>query len=438
MEETEVAVIGAGLAGAEAAWQLARRGVRVLLYEMRPERTTPAHTTGDFAELVCSNSLRSDDPANAAGLLKAEMEKLDSLILAAARATAVPAGGALAVDRVRFSAVVAERLLAQPRVRVRRAEVTALPPGPAVIATGPLTSEPLAAALRELTGREALYFFDAVAPIVTRDSVDPERTFRAARYGRGDGDYLNCPLSEEEYDRFYEALLTAETAPVRGFETKAVFEGCMPIEVMARRGRRTMAFGPLKPVGLTDPRTGGRPYAVVQLRQENQSGTLLNMVGFQTHLRHGEQGRVFRLIPGLERAEFVRYGVMHRNTYVNGPAVLNPDFSFRARPDLFLAGQITGVEGYIESAASGLMTALSLLRRLRGGPALIFPAETALGGLAAHVTASPSPDYQPMNVNFGLLPPAARVSGGRREKNRALTARALKALDDFIRRHDLD
>jgi methylenetetrahydrofolate--tRNA-(uracil-5-)-methyltransferase len=433
--EMEVVVIGAGLAGTEAAWQLARRGARVLLYEMRPHRMTPAHNTGDFAELVCSNSLRSDDPGNAAGLLKTEMERLDSLVIASARAAAVPAGSALAVDRTLFSAAVTERLLALPQVRVCRAEAESLPPGPVIVATGPLTSEAMASAIREVTGREALYFFDAAAPIVTLESVDLSRVFWASRYGRGDKDYLNCPLNEDEYNRFYEALLTAETAPVREFERQAVFEGCMPLEVMARRGRRTMAFGPLKPVGLIDPRTGRAPYAVAQLRKENLAGTLLNLVGFQTHLRHGEQRRVFRLIPGLERAEFVRCGAMHRNTYIHAPAVLNADFSSRARSNLFFAGQITGVEGYIESAASGLMTALSLLRRLRGcAEPVLFPPQTALGGLAAYVTSYSGADYQPMNVNFGLLPPLDRKIKNKREKNLALMTRSLEALDDFIRR----
>ncbi|MDR0435007.1 MAG: methylenetetrahydrofolate--tRNA-(uracil(54)-C(5))-methyltransferase (FADH(2)-oxidizing) TrmFO [Gracilibacteraceae bacterium] len=433
----EVAIIGAGLAGAEAAWQLARRGVRVVLWEMRPERTTPAHVTGDFAELVCSNSLRSDDLANAAGLLKAEMERLGSLVIAAARATATPAGGALAVDRARFSAAITKRLLALPAVRLRRAEAAALPPGPAIIAAGPLASPALAAAIRELTGRDSLYFFDAAAPIVTLESVDQTRAFWASRYDKGGRDYLNCPLNEEEYLRFHAALLTAETAEIHGFEQKMVFEGCMPIEVMASRGLRTMAFGPLKPVGLTDPRTGRPPWAAVQLRKENLAGDLLNLVGFQTHLRRSEQERVFRMIPGLERAEFARYGVMHRNTYIRGPAVLNSDFSAKARPDLFFAGQITGVEGYIESAASGLMTALSLYRRLCGRPLPPFPPETALGGLAAHITASPSDDYQPMNVTFGLLPPLAGKIRGKREKNRALAARALAALDGFSQKHEL-
>jgi methylenetetrahydrofolate--tRNA-(uracil-5-)-methyltransferase len=430
--ETEVTVIGAGLAGAEAAWQLARRGVRVALREMRPLRTTPAHVTGDFAELVCSNSLHADDPANAAGLLKAEMERLGSLIIAAARAAAVPAGGALAVDRARFSAAVTERLLGHPLVSVCRAEAVSIPPGPVVIATGPLTSEAMAAAIRELTGREALYFFDAAAPIITLESVDQSRAFWASRYGRGGRDYLNCPMDEEEYQRFHAALLTAQTAEVHGFERHMVFEGCMPVEVMAGRGQRTLAFGPLKPVGLIDPRTGRQPFAVVQLRKENLAGTLLNLVGFQTHLRRGEQERVFRLIPGLEKAEFVRYGVMHRNTFIRGPAVLNLDFSAKARPDVFFAGQITGVEGYVESAASGLMTALALLARRRGRPVFAFPAETALGGLAAHVTASPSADYQPMNVNFGLLPPDNRKKRGKKEKKLALATRSLAALDDFI------
>jgi methylenetetrahydrofolate--tRNA-(uracil-5-)-methyltransferase len=426
-------VIGAGLAGSEAAWQLARRGVNVELYEMRPTKMTPAHRTGDFAELVCSNSLRSDAPENAVGLLKAELEHCGSLIMSSARATAVPAGGALAVDRELFSQRVSESLRTHPLIKIHYEEITAVPAPtdtPVIIATGPLTADALATSLEELTG-PALSFFDAAAPIVERDSLDFSKLYWASRHGKGDADYLNSPLTEAEYHRFHEELLHAETAEVHGFEKNLVFEGCLPIETMAARGYETMAFGPLKPVGLPHPATGREPYAVVQMRKENLEGNLLNLVGFQTHLKWGEQKRVFRLLPGLENAEFARYGVMHRNTFLNSPRLLAADFSLRVRPDLFFAGQITGVEGYVESTASGLMTALNVWQRLSGGAPLVFPRETALGGLAAHLAGTGGTAFQPMNITFGLLAPLEEKVRGKRERNKRLAARALAVLSQL-------
>jgi len=428
-----IVIVGAGLAGSEAAWQLAERGVDVALYEMRPHKSTPAHHTGYFAELVCSNSLRAAGLENAAGLLKEEMRRLNSLIIKTADKHRVPAGSALAVDRHAFAAEITAILENHPRIKVYREEVEEIPPGLAIIATGPLTADKLAGEIQRLTGERELSFYDAAAPIVTLESVDQSVAFWASRYGKGEDDYLNCPMTKEEYERFYEALITAEAAEVKGFEKGKVFEGCMPIEVMAARGPQTLLFGPLKPVGLVDPRTGKQPYAVVQLRKENKEGTLLNLVGFQTHLKWGEQQRVFRMIPGLERAEFVRYGVMHRNTFLNAPKVLNADFSLRRRPDLFFAGQITGVEGYIESAASGLMAGINVWRKLRGLETLVFPAETALGALARHLEGSPSIDFQPMNINFGLLPPLEQRVRGKREKHLRLSQRALEKLTEFCR-----
>ncbi|MCL1917816.1 MAG: methylenetetrahydrofolate--tRNA-(uracil(54)-C(5))-methyltransferase (FADH(2)-oxidizing) TrmFO [Peptococcaceae bacterium] len=452
-EHNEVIVIGAGLAGAEAAWQLARRGVGVRLYEMRPHKMTPAHTSAHFAELVCSNSLRANMLENAVGLLKEEMRRLDSLIMAVADEVSVPAGGALAVDRNLFAKEVTRRVEELPEVTVLRKEVTALPilceevtalpvfreedadlPGMTeiiIVATGPLTSDALAESIRQATGEEALAFYDAAAPIVTAESVDMETAYWASRYDKGGADYLNCPMDEDQYKQFREAVLAAETHEVHGFEQGQVFEACVPIEILAARGAETMAYGPLKPVGLRDPRSGRVPFAVVQLRKENIAGTLLNLVGFQTHLKWGEQKRVFRMIPGLERAEFVRYGVMHRNTFLNAPKVLDGDFSWRAQPRVFFAGQITGVEGYVESAASGLVAGINAWRRLRGQATLVFPANTALGGLARHLAGSPTQDFQPMNVNFGLLPPLERRVKSKREKNLQIAQRALGELADF-------
>lgn len=435
---TKVTIIGAGLAGAEAAWQLAKRGIEVEIYEMRPLKSTPAHCTDSFAELVCSNSLRAAGVENAVGLLKEEMRRLDSLIIRTADETSVPAGGALAVDRDLFAKKITDILSAHPNVTVVREEVKRIPKDQYVIvASGPLTSDDLAEDIIKVTGEEALSFYDAAAPIIELDSVDMSKAFWGSRYGKGDADYLNCPMTKEEYDAFYQELINAETAEVKGFEKKMVFEGCMPIEIMASRGYQTMSFGPLKPVGITDPRTGKNSFAVVQLRKENIQGSLLNLVGFQTHLKWGEQERVFRLIPGLENAEFVRYGVMHRNTFLNAPRVLKADFSFRLRSDLFFAGQITGVEGYVESASSGLLAGLNVFQLAKGRETLVFPAETALGGLARHLEGSPSVNFQPMNINFGLIPALGERIKGKREKNARIAQRALVAFDNFLAHHQI-
>ncbi|UWG98507.1 methylenetetrahydrofolate--tRNA-(uracil(54)-C(5))-methyltransferase (FADH(2)-oxidizing) TrmFO [Dehalobacter sp. DCM] len=435
----KVMVIGGGLAGPEAAWQLAQRGIAVELYEMRPDKSTPIHKTGSFAELVCSNSLRAAGLENAVGLLKEEMRRLNSLIMQAADATSVPAGGALAVDREQFSQWVTDRISAHSLIRVNREEVTAIPRDKMVIvASGPLTSDKLAEDILQLTGKEALSFFDAAAPIVDLASVDMQKAFWASRYDKGEADYLNCAMNKEEYEAFYEALITAETAEVKGFENKHVFEGCMPIEVMAQRGPMTMAFGPLKPVGIRNPHTDERPYAVVQLRKENIQGTLLNMVGFQTHLKWSEQRRVFRMIPGLENAEFVRYGVMHRNSFLDAPQVLRADFSLQDSPHIFFAGQITGVEGYVESAASGLLAGLNAYRRVMGMDTLVFPPETALGGLARHLEGSPSVDFQPMNINFGIIAPLEQRIRRKREKNAKISERALVALTKYVQENEIN
>ena len=429
---SSIKVIGAGLAGAEAAWQIARQGIQVKLYEMRPVKMTPAHHTAWFAELVCSNSLKGAGLDNACGLLKEELRRLNSLLIKVADESAVPAGGALAVDREKFSHEVTEALENHPLINVHREEVRELPQGEvAVIATGPLTSEALAKEIQKFTGEDYLSFYDAAAPIVTLESIDMNKAFWASRYDKGEADYLNCPMTKEEYELFYQELVNAETAEIKGFERGKVFEGCMPIEVMAARGEQTLAFGPLKPVGLVDPRTGKRPYAVVQLRKENREGTLFNLVGFQTNLKWGEQQRVFRLIPGLENAEFVRYGVMHRNTFLNAPKVLKADFSLQKEPRLFFAGQITGVEGYVESVASGLVAGINAARRLRNQPTLVFPQETALGALAHHLEGSPSVDFQPMNINFGIIPPLESRLKAKRERNLQISQRALAKLEEF-------
>jgi len=422
------------LAGSEAAWQLARRGVKVELYEMRPHRSTPAHTTGWFAELVCSNSLRAEALTNAVGLLKEEARRLGSLIMACADAHRVPAGGALAVDRERFAAAVTEKLTAEPLVTIHREEVRTLPPdGPVILATGPLTSGALAESIRELTGHEYLYFFDAVAPIVTLDSIDQSRVFRSSRYDKGEPAYLNCPMTREEYERFWEALVTAGRAPLKAFERETHFEGCLPVEIIAARGRDTLLYGPLKPVGLVDPRTGERPYAVVQLRQDNREGTLYNLVGFQTNLKWGEQKRVFRLIPGLENAEFVRYGVMHRNTYINAPLLLKPTLQCRKRPELFVAGQLSGVEGYVESAAAGLVAGINAARLIQGREPLVFPPETAHGALINYIVTADPRNFQPMNVNFGLFPPLpGKRIRRKQERNLAHARRALETLQEWL------
>jgi len=429
-----ITIVGGGLAGSEAAWQAAERGVSVILYEMRPDTTTPAHVSDRLAELVCSNSLGSDLPDRAAGLLKAELRYLGSLVLACAGETRVPAGGALAVDRERFAAEVTRRVEAHPRIQVVRAEVTAVPDGPAVIATGPLTSDALAGEIAALTGQDHLYFYDALAPIVSADSIDMSIAFRASRYGKGDADYVNCPMTEEEYVRFVEALAAAERIPMRDFERedKRFFEGCLPVEVLAGRGRDALAFGPLRPVGLTDPRTGERPHAVVQLRQDNLAGTLYNIVGFQTNLRYGEQERVFRLIPGLGQAEFVRFGHMHRNTFINAPLLLDPTMAFRGRPGLFFAGQITGVEGYVGSVGSGWVAGVNAARFVLGGEPLVLPPTTMLGALCHYVSRAEPEDFQPMKANFGLMPPLSPPVRNKRRRYQAYVARAMRDLKERI------
>lgn len=431
----EVTVIGAGLAGSECAWQLARRGVHVTLCEMKPQKRTPAHVTDDFAELCCSNSLRSDQLENAVGLLKEELRRLDSLILSCADATRVEAGGALAVDRHGFARLVTERVRSHPNITVVDGEVTELPEaGEVVVASGPLTSDALADAIvRKIGGGDeagnTLHFFDAAAPLVTFESVDMSSAWFASRYDKGTADYVNCPMTREEYEAFWDALTTAEEAPVHGFEDKSVFEGCMPVEVMARRGRDTLCYGPLKPRGLKDPKTGKEPYAVVQLRRDNRDGSIYNLVGFQTHLRFPEQKRVFSMIPALHDAEFVRYGVMHRNTYLDSPRLLDRYYRLVAEPRLAFAGQMTGVEGYVESAASGFLVGIELARRLEGKAPLDFPRETAVGALGLYVSDKSVTDFQPMNVNFGIIPPLGYRVKGKRNKNAELSARSLAIVD---------
>ncbi|MGD8400712.1 MAG: methylenetetrahydrofolate--tRNA-(uracil(54)-C(5))-methyltransferase (FADH(2)-oxidizing) TrmFO [Bacillota bacterium] len=422
-----VNVIGAGLAGSEVAWQLARRGLPVRLWEMRPVTMTPAHRSGNFAELVCSNSLRGASLENAVGLLKEEMRRLDSLVIRVADAVQVPAGGALAVDRELFSGEITAALTNHPLIEVVRREVTLLPEGPAVIATGPLTSPALAQAIQQFTGNDYFYFYDAAAPIVAGDSLDYGIVFRASRYDKGEADYLNCAFEREEYLRFWEALVGAEVAASHLPEERALFfEGCMPVEVLARRGVDTLRYGTMKPVGITDPRTGRRPYAVAQLRPEDREGRLYNLVGFQTHLKWGEQARVFRMIPGLAGAEFVRYGVMHRNIYLNAPTVLQPTLASKRRPELFFAGQMTGVEGYVESAATGLLAGINCARMLEGQALLELPSETALGALTHYICNADPRYFQPMNVNFGLF---AHLNGrirGKKERHLAYSERALR------------
>ena len=432
MAEARVMVIGAGLAGSEAAWQLSQQGIGVDLYEMRPQKYSPAHHTPYFSELVCSNSLRAAAIENAVGLLKEEMRRLGSLIIAAADKYKVPAGGALAVDRQGFSQHITTMLEEQPLVRVYREEVTRIPEDRIVIiASGPLTSEELSREIGRLTGEQYLYFYDAAAPIVTLESLDMTKVFRASRYGKGEEAYLNCPMNREEYEVFYEALVTAERAPVKEFEKQVHFEGCMPVEVLASRGKDTLVYGPLKPVGLTDPRTGKRPYGVVQLRQDNAEGTLYNLVGFQTNLKWGEQKKVFSLIPGLENAEFVRYGVMHRNTYINSPALLKPTLQLKNRESIFFAGQITGVEGYVESAAAGLLAGVNAAKLVLGEELYTFPPETAHGALIHYITSAPQKSFQPMNVTFGLFPELPVRLKGKRERGQAHAERALKKLQDI-------
>ncbi len=433
----DVVVIGGGLAGSEASWQLAERGVSVALYEMRPVKQTPAHQTGYLAELVCSNSLGSSVPDRAPGLLKTELEMLNSLILTCAQASAVPAGGALAVDREEFARLVTTRVESHPLIEVHREEVEYVAKERVtIIASGPLTSDALAREIARLAGADQLYFYDALAPIVKEDSLDFSKVFRAARYGRGGDDYINCPMDREEYERFVEALVAAETIPLRGFEAsdKKFFEACLPVEVIASRGEKALAYGPLRPVGLTDPRTGRRPWAVVQLRQDNLAASLYNLVGFQTNLRWKEQERVFRLIPGLEHAEFVRFGQMHRNTFVNSPALLEPTMQFRGDPLLFLAGQLVGMEGYMASTASGMVAGLNAARYLQGQALLVFPATTMIGALCRYVSSAVITDFQPMKPNFGLLPEIEQPLK-KRDKRESLRNRALSDLQQFAAAH---
>lgn len=419
--EQQVTVIGAGLAGTEAAWQIASRGVRVKLYEMRPVVKTPAHHTDKFAELVCSNSLRANGLTNAVGVLKEEMRMLNSLVLAAADRHAVPAGGALAVDRDGFSGEITSTLHNHPLIEVVNEELTAIPEdGIVVVATGPLTSPALSEQIKALMGEEYFYFYDAAAPIIEKDSIDMNKVYLASRYDKGEAAYLNCPMTEEEFDTFYEALITAEVAQLKEFEKEIYFEGCMPIEVMMKRGKQTALFGPMKPVGLVNPHTGTLPHAVVQLRQDNAAGTLYNLVGFQTHLKWGEQKRVFSLIPGLENAEFVRYGVMHRNTFINSPKLLHPTYQFKGRSNLFFAGQMTGVEGYVESAASGLIAGMNAAKLALGQDMAVLPAETTLGSMAQYITTADFKHFQPMNANFGLLPKLAQKIRNKKEKMKLL------------------
>lgn len=428
MNQQTVNVIGAGLAGSEAAWQLAKRGIQVRLYEMRPVKQTPAHHTDKFAELVCSNSLRSNTLANAVGVLKEEMRALDSAIIAAADECSVPAGGTLAVDRHEFAASVTNRVKNHPNVTVVNEEVTEIPEGPTIIATGPLTSESLSAQLKELTGEDYLYFYDAAAPIVEKESLDMDKVYLKSRYDKGEAAYLNCPMTEEEFDRFHEALTSAETVPLKEFEKEIFFEGCMPIEVMAKRGKKTMLFGPMKPVGLEHPVTGKRPYAVVQLRQDDAAGTLYNIVGFQTHLKWGDQKEVLKLIPGLENVEIVRYGVMHRNTFINSPSLLKPTYQFKKRNDLFFAGQMTGVEGYVESAASGLVAGINAAKLVLGEELVTFPQETAIGSMANYITTTNQKNFQPMNANFGLLKDLPVKIKNKKERNEQYANRAIETI----------
>ena len=430
-----VTVVGAGLAGSEATWQLIRRGFPVRLIEMKPVKFSPAHKSAGFAELVCSNSLKAEQMSNASGVLKAEMRALNSLILDCALKSRVPAGGALAVDRDRFSNLITETLKSSPLVTFETGVVDAIPDAPCIIATGPLTDPALVSAIEALPGAKSLHFFDAAAPIVTAESLDMSKVFRASRYDRG-SDYLNCPMTEDEYNAFYDALMGAELAELHDFEKKLVFEGCLAVEILASRGRQTLAFGPLKPVGLVDPRTGKEPYAVVQLRQENEAGTMYNLVGFQTRLKWGEQKRVFSMIPGLEHAEFARYGVMHRNTYLNGPDMLGANYAMKHRPLLRFAGQLSGVEGYMESTASGLVAAVGLACALSGRPEPDFTGRTILGALARHVS-TPSANFQPMNANYGILDPLENRVRGKRNRYEKLSERALKELSEVKRQYEL-
>ena len=430
----EVTVLGAGLAGSECAWQLAKRGIKVRLFEMKPEKMTPAHKSPYFAELVCSNSLRSDELSNAVGLLKAEMRKMGSIIMESADANRVPAGGALAVDREGFARYVTEKLTACDNVELISKEATDFPDGELVVATGPLTSDALAEKLTELCNDTGLHFYDAVAPIVTLESVDMDNAFFASRYDKGTPDYVNCPMDETESKAFWKELCGAKEAAVHGFDDGGVFEGCMPVEVMARRGEDTLRYGPLKPVGLRDPRTGKDNYAVVQLRRDNSDGTIYNMVGFQTHLTWGEQKRVFSMIPALKNAEFVRYGVMHRNTYLNSPKLLDRYYRLKSEPRISFAGQMTGVEGYVESAASGMLVGIETAARLLELPPVDFPQETAIGALGLYISGGSIGDFQPMNINFGVITPLGYRVRGKRNKNAEISARSLAVIDELMKK----
>lgn len=426
-----VNVIGAGLAGSEAAWQIANRGVKVRLYEMRPVKQTPAHHTENFAELVCTNSLRANQLTNGVGLLKEEMRQLNSVVMQAADKHNVPAGGALAVDRDSFSKAITAAVKSHPNVEVITEEVTSIPSGLTVIATGPLTSDLLAKEIVKFTGDDGLYFYDAAAPIVAKDSLDMDKVYLKSRYDKGEAAYLNCPMTEEEFTAFHKELVNAEMAELHDFEDEKFFEGCMPIEEMASRGAKTMLFGPLKPVGLEDPKTGKEPFAVVQLRQDNAVGDLYNIVGFQTHLKWGEQKRVFSMIPGLENARFVRYGVMHRNTYLRSPEMMTATYQTKARSDLFFAGQMTGVEGYVESAASGLYAGINAARLALGQEPVVFPTETMMGAMAHYITHASKKNFQPINANFGIVPRLKQKIRDKRERNLQLSQRALTILDAF-------
>ncbi|MBQ2897540.1 MAG: methylenetetrahydrofolate--tRNA-(uracil(54)-C(5))-methyltransferase (FADH(2)-oxidizing) TrmFO [Clostridia bacterium] len=429
-----VNVVGAGLAGCECAWQLAKRGIKVKLFEMKPEKFSPAHSLNTFAELVCSNSLRAAGLENAPGLLKEEMRRLDSIIIKSADLNSVPAGGALAVDREKFSEYVSKMLLKNENIEVVNGEITRIPDGNfTVIATGPLTSDALSQEIARLTGDEYLHFFDAAAPVITAESIDFSNAYKASRYDKGEACYINCPMNEKEYEIFYNELVNAECAHLKEFENNKVFEGCMPVEVMASRGVQTLLFGPLKPVGLPDPKTGKEPYAVVQLRQDNSEATLYNMVGFQTHLKFGEQKRVFGLIPALKNAEFVRYGVMHRNTYINSPKLLNNMYQLKKDKKIFFAGQITGVEGYIESAASGLAVGIYLSQIIKKGQADVLPRETAIGALSHYISDETIVKFQPMNINFGIISSLQEHIRKKREKNLKISERALGIIDEYAK-----
>lgn len=428
----KVTVLGAGLAGCECAWQLAKRDIEVRLFEMKPNKMTPAHSSEYFAELVCSNSLRSDELTNAVGLLKAEMRKMGSLIMESADSNRVAAGGALAVDREGFSRYITDKIKSCTNIELVSEEATDFPEGELVVATGPLTSDALAEKLEKLCNCTGLHFYDAVAPIVTLESVDMDSAFFASRYDKGTADYVNCPMNEEEYKAFVKELVSAKEAPVHGFDDGGVFEGCMPVEVMARRGEETLRFGPLKPVGLRDPRTGKENYAVVQLRRDNADGTIYNLVGFQTHLTWGEQKRVFSMIPALKNAEFVRYGVMHRNTYLNSPQLLDRYYRLRSEPRISFAGQMTGVEGYVESAASGMLVGIETAARLLELEPVNFPQETAIGALGLYISGGSVGDFQPMNINFGIITPLGYRVKGKRNKNAEISARSLKIIDELM------